>query len=126
MLLKAIKVHTLLIENRSVVDISQLVRLNRIGDDILANLGLLAIHAEIETLEHLLKDVGNLLHLVLIVAKYAIVIAITDYLIRRRDAGTLDSLMKQEIGIAEHYLSHKVEDAATLWDTDVATLLQRS
>ena len=54
MLFVAIKINTFLVEDGSVVDVSQLVRLDSISHNAVANFGLLTIHAEVQSLQDLL------------------------------------------------------------------------
>ena len=57
MLFVAIEINAFLVEDRSVVDVSQLVRLDSISHNAVAYLCLLAIHAKIQSLQNLLQDV---------------------------------------------------------------------
>ena len=49
MLLETIEINAFLVEDGSVVDISQFIRLDSIGHNAVANLCLLAIHTEIQS-----------------------------------------------------------------------------
>lgn len=80
-LLETVKVATFLVENRCVVDICQFVGLDCIGNYAIADLGLLAVHAEVQALQHVLKDIGNLFEFILVITKYAVVVTITDYFV---------------------------------------------
>ena len=57
MLFVAIEINAFLVEDRSVVDVSQLVRLDSISHNAVAYLCLLAIHAKTQSLQNLLQDV---------------------------------------------------------------------
>ena len=61
---------------------------------------------------------------ILVVAENTVVVAVTENLVGHIDAGCINTLMKQEIGIAQDNLTHKVEHLTALRDADVAPLLQ--
>ena len=57
MLFETIKITTLLINYRCIVDICKFIGFDSISNNTLANLSLLAIHAEVQTLQYVLKNV---------------------------------------------------------------------
>ena len=59
-LLETVKVATFLVEDRCIVDICKFVGLDCIGNYAITDLGLLAVHAEVQVLQHVLKNIGYL------------------------------------------------------------------
>ena len=84
MLFVAIKINTFLVEDGSVVDVSQLVRLDSISHNAVANFGLLTIHAEVQSLQDLLQDVGDVFERFTVATENTVIITITDNLVWRK------------------------------------------
>ena len=131
MFLVAVEVNSFFVKNGSIVDIGKFVGLNCICHDAVANLCLLTVHTEIQSLQNLLKGIGDILKRIFVAAEDTIVITVADDFVVWKSLSSfliffcfgLQCFVQQKVRITKDYLTHKVKDGTTLRNTNVATLL---